>query len=115
MTDKIKKYINRRNVYTLIEKWAEEGEEFFYADNIKDNIELEYDEIYQQIEDLLNLGVIAIKYVIENNDGLEIYEDLDSIPKYAFIDGKKCHVSEEEIFMRFYFDEDFSKVMQSRK
>ena len=115
MTDKIKAYMNRRNVYTLIEKWAEEGEEFFYADNIKDNIGLEYDEIYQQIEDLLNLGVITIKYVIENNDGLEIYEDLNSIPKYAFIDGKKYHVTEEEIFMRFYFADDFAKIMQSRK
>ena len=40
MADKIKAYMNRRNIYTLIEKWAEEGEEFFYADNIKDNVEL---------------------------------------------------------------------------
>ena len=115
MTDNIEKYINRRNIYTLIEKWAENGEEFFYADNIKDNVELEYDEIYQQIEDLLNLGVITIKYVIENNDSLEIHEDLDSIPKYAFTDGKKYHVTEEEIFMRFYFVDDFVKIMQSRK
>lgn len=112
MTNGIQKYMERKDLYTFVENLALSGNKYFKISDIKNNLNLSDERIFEQVTDLFQWGVIDLKYVIPGEE--EVYDSLNDVPKQMKINGEKITIKERDIFVRFYFTKEFLTMLNER-